>query len=449
MNKKIFTLVVIFSLVFTNYSYANDFPKEPMVIYWSISWINSVYQLKIYDGNSNILATVPVNSLKYWTNDAFNISSKVTLNEYVWQLNFEVYSWDKIYDVENIVLWEILSCNNDLLFQPWMLCEYNIEVWSNYKFISWTQEDAQVSSWWWWWDGGWWSTSSISTWWDGWWWGTVSSTSSWWGGGWWSSSRSRIIPSIKKVNTSNSSNTANNVTKYSKKDYLKWIKDYYSSRKKILKVWNTSVLSVEWEEDYDDFVSEVINNLEKEVISKEDKKILLKDVNLMSIYYWVYTDEETPEYIRNEFQKKFNDTKKEFSSSFNKIKNNDNLVGTNISSSKSSKSNTSNKKSSNNTANKRSTPFTIPWDNEYNDFVSWVSEKIDNEIHSESIRWKLVSQLNKATIIYSRYIDDSNTPEQKEKYQKAFMEQKEKFSIRYQKYKIKDTIIRNAKNKWN
>ena len=117
INKSIISLLTLI-VIWVNNSFASSFPSEPMIIYWNIQWTHIENKiLKIYDGNNTLLKSVYIHDGKYGTNKTFDLENKIVLNEFEWNLIFQI-------DDTNINISND-TCNGELYFKKAWICEFN------------------------------------------------------------------------------------------------------------------------------------------------------------------------------------------------------------------------------------------------------------------------------------------------------------------------------------
>lgn len=126
MNKIIMSIfVVLLSLLTNQNTSAMGIPEEPMTIYGSIAGsFPSGSTITIFDGEDNIVHTSQLRGNMFWTNETFDIENKITLSSFSGALRFEV-DGDM---ARTILLGWIGVCNTVPTFQPGLLCEYDLEL---------------------------------------------------------------------------------------------------------------------------------------------------------------------------------------------------------------------------------------------------------------------------------------------------------------------------------
>lgn len=140
MFKKTITYILCVIISLPHYLIAQNFPAEPMTIYWNINGINtSNSKLVIEDGNWNIIKKFNLNwNKKYWTKKTFS-DNKINLNKFEWKLTFYIIKNWKKFNIQKIEKGEIEKCNKQTVFQKGCLCEYNLKfenTWNEEDFIS-------------------------------------------------------------------------------------------------------------------------------------------------------------------------------------------------------------------------------------------------------------------------------------------------------------------------
>ena len=183
--KKTLFLFLLFGIL--GITFAESFPDFPMTLYGDIkvgTTVLSSWTLKIYNGNNQEIASSPIKSGKYGSNNA--IEEHLLLNKFEGSLTFKALSNGKTYildslDDSNKGEWCPSKTSITFVSQN---CRYDL------TFKEETSSTTGGSNGWWWGWGGWW--------WGGWWgwWG--------WGGGGWTSNKDTI-----KTNTGSTTDTSN------------------------------------------------------------------------------------------------------------------------------------------------------------------------------------------------------------------------------------------------
>jgi len=293
--------ILLMLLISIGNTYATWFPDEPMVIYGNVSWASNWVTMKIYDWENNLLKSINISDWKYWTNKTFDIDNKILLNTYNWTLSFKI-DW---YNFSSTAKWEIAICETETTFQKWSICEYNLSF----------SEIIVVAP-------------------------TVAPVVSSWGGGWGGSSSSSSSSSsiTTTTTTSYSSNTPNTTEKSTVKrnedwkivikwtDYIKTLK-MFNTNKKVEEIilWK-KVLTVKWDNLYNKNVEANIKQIHKDIQLDSIRKSMIRHLDRMTVSYWIYTDSELTEELKETYKEKLREDKEYFDLKFKKLIRKDEII---------------------------------------------------------------------------------------------------------------------------
>lgn len=287
---------------------AEWFPEEPMVIYGNVTWSNIENKtLNIFDLENTLLEQVQIFNSKYGTNKTFDISNKISLSPYTWTLKFQIDG----YDFTWVSKWETMSCETETTFQKWNICEYNL------SFKEKVVVAPIVSSW-----GGW--------------------------GGWggWSSSSSSSTNTTTKISTIKTEITNENkenikigeqvninvkrnedwkiVIKWT--DYIKNLKMFNANKKEEKNILWKKVLTVKWDDAYNKNVENNVKQIHKDIQLDSIRKSMIKHLDKMTISYWIYTDSNLSEELRETYKEKLREDKEYFELKFKKLIRKDEII---------------------------------------------------------------------------------------------------------------------------
>ena len=308
-TNKIVALLLIWLLSISS-AYANWFPEEPMVIYGDITW-NSIEgkTLEILDWDNNVKAKVTITDNKYWTNKTFELDKKININPFDWELKFQISGYKFLW----LTKWETQACEYQTIFQKWNICEYNL---SFEKIVY-----SSGGGWGW---GGWSSSYSSSSN------DSDSSSSDYY-------STDKTDSSNNWTDSSESNEDEGNVKRninwkiiISSKDYIKAVNNFQAKKKETKTILWLKVINIKWDDSFNknvlNYVKEINSNIQLDWI----RKSMAKHLDKMTKTYWMYTDSELDENLKDTFKAKLKEDREYFEFKMKILKRKDEIIRYNL-----------------------------------------------------------------------------------------------------------------------